>query len=341
MSKPIVSTSKIAPVSGELKGTIWTLEVNSPLVIKYSVSSSGNDTPYIYQKIDWGDGAVVRSSRVPIGRNFQSQHAYDKVGEYLITLGAINTANEECDYDANNTIRLRVVPLAATKQPTSKWRGLALPLASIADNFEAINDTYISTRHSLASDASAGEATLVIAGDAFEFEKGAQITVVENNKLLTSGNVLEATLNVVTLNVELVDNYTRDYAVVEVIRQNLGRTFRRQEPKPSWYFPISTDAQLVKAEMSAILATRLGERVMLRDFGSRVHELVFEQNDPTLELFVRRYIISALEKWAPRVEILRSDITRKNNDLSITLAVKHNLETFEVDYNLNELLLIA
>ena len=56
-----------------------------------------------------------------------------------------------------------------------------------------------------------------------------------------------------------------------------------------------------------ILGTRIGERFMRPDFGSRLHELVFEPNDSVLKSMIRHYVIEAIRKWEKRVVI--TDVT--------------------------------
>lgn len=340
MSSPIVATTKITPSSGELKGLVWVFEVNAPVVFKYAVESTGNSKPYCHQKIDWGDGNIVQSPRVPIGRKFQSQHAYSEVGEYTIRLGAINLDREECDYNTFNSIRVRVVPLGKEKQDFSRWRGLALPYKSIADNLAAVEDVYLSSVHALASNALSGETSIVIAGEGLEFERGASVQITQEDRFVTSAKVLSTELNVVYLDFPLSSNYEASEAQVQLERYNLGRKFHKELSAPSWYFPVSKDGNLVKAEIAAILSTRIGERVMLRSFGSRLHELVFDPNDGYTKQLATQYVVGAIQQWAPRATISKSSIIQKDDEMRIILEVNHNLETFQIDFGVNEVLML-
>lgn len=340
MSTPVVSTTKISPSSGELKGLVWVFEVNAPVVFKYAVESTGNSQPYCHQKIDWGDGNVVQSPRVPIGRKFQSQHAYSEVGEYTIKLGAINLDREECSYNSFNSIRVRVVPLAKNKQDLYKWRGLALPYKSIADNLAAVEDVFLSSVHTIASNALVGETSIVIAGEGLEFEVGASVQITQEDRFVTSAKVLATELNVVSLDIPLADNYEASEAQVQLERYNLGRKFHKELPPASWYFPISKDGALVRAEIAAILSTRLGERVMLRSFGSQLHELVFDQNDDYIKQLATQYVNQAIERWAPRATITKSTVIQEGDEMRIVLEINYNLETFHIDFNVNEVLLL-
>jgi len=52
-----------------------------------------------------------------------------------------------------------------------------------------------------------------------------------------------------------------------------------------------------------ILSTRPGERFFLPEFGSRLPELVFQQNDIVFRALARQYIIDAIRRWEKRLVI--------------------------------------
>ena len=55
--------------------------------------------------------------------------------------------------------------------------------------------------------------------------------------------------------------------------------------------------------MRNILSTPLGTRFFLPSFGSRIHELIFEQNDFIFSELLEVYTRDALSRWEPRVVI--------------------------------------
>lgn len=67
---------------------------------------------------------------------------------------------------------------------------------------------------------------------------------------------------------------------------------------------VNREQEHIENSIHQILATRIGERFMLPEFGSRLHELVFEPNTEVLRGLVRFYISEALRRWEKRVEIL-------------------------------------
>lgn len=71
-----------------------------------------------------------------------------------------------------------------------------------------------------------------------------------------------------------------------------------------------------------ILSTRPGERFMRPEFGSRLKDLVFEQNDQVLKELIRHYVISAIKRWEKRVIItgVSFDDAPANTDRNLLLV---------------------
>ncbi len=76
-----------------------------------------------------------------------------------------------------------------------------------------------------------------------------------------------------------------------------------------------------------ILGTRIGERFMRPEFGSRLKDLVFEPNDEVLKGLVRHYVIEAIERWEKRVYVTgvsfdESPLTIDQNVLLVRVAYR-------------------
>ncbi|MEH2435505.1 MAG: GPW/gp25 family protein [Nostoc sp.] len=88
---------------------------------------------------------------------------------------------------------------------------------------------------------------------------------------------------------------------------------------------LSSEAQKVKESIWLILRTDLGERLYRPDFGCRLSELAFAPLNKDTLLRIRIYILEALQKWEPRIEI---DEVRADPD---TIAGRVNII---IDYRL-------
>lgn len=63
------------------------------------------------------------------------------------------------------------------------------------------------------------------------------------------------------------------------------------------------DADHLRQSVRDILSTRIGTRVMLRDYGSNIPELVDSPINRTTIAAIRADIIHALGDWEPRIEV--------------------------------------
>jgi phage baseplate assembly protein W len=74
-----------------------------------------------------------------------------------------------------------------------------------------------------------------------------------------------------------------------------------------------------------ILGTRLDERPMLRQFGTRIRSLVHDPNDDVLADIAEKQAREALLRWEPRIVVTDSQIERDPDDglLQIRLRYVH------------------
>ena len=77
------------------------------------------------------------------------------------------------------------------------------------------------------------------------------------------------------------------------------------------------DRDLVEQSIKIILGTPRGSRFMLPEFGSRLNELLFEQNDEVLEDLITYFIYEALTMWEKRVKFVDVVFKRDQNDESV------------------------
>lgn len=87
---------------------------------------------------------------------------------------------------------------------------------------------------------------------------------------------------------------------MSVVADN-GMTFPQKFNKKG-FFEFTDDIYLlVRMSIYQILGTRIGERVMLPEFGSRIHEILMEPIDAIAIALARVYTIEAIKRWEPRV----------------------------------------
>ena len=99
----------------------------------------------------------------------------------------------------------------------------------------------------------------------------------------------------------------------------------------------SREHEHIRESVLQILGTRIGERFMNPEFGSRLKDLVFEQNDEVLKGLLRHYVIDAIKRWEKRVIIteVRFDDRPLNIDCNLLLVhIAYRVIQSQVDGNL-------
>ena len=76
----------------------------------------------------------------------------------------------------------------------------------------------------------------------------------------------------------------------------------------------------IRQAVLLLLSTRPGERVMRPDYGCDLHRLVFSPNDNTTAGLAIHYVRRAVERWEPRVDVIRVDAGR-NPDSATRLDI--------------------
>jgi phage baseplate assembly protein W len=66
----------------------------------------------------------------------------------------------------------------------------------------------------------------------------------------------------------------------------------------------------VRQSLILLLSTTPGERVMRPDYGCPLHRLMFWPNDATTAGLAIHYVRQAIQRWEPRIDILRLDAGR-------------------------------
>lgn len=82
----------------------------------------------------------------------------------------------------------------------------------------------------------------------------------------------------------------------------------------------SEAAAKIRQNVLLILGTRIGERAMLRQFGTRIASLVHDPNDDVLADLIRNQARDALLSWEPRILITQAEVQSNEGELRLTLT---------------------
>lgn len=87
---------------------------------------------------------------------------------------------------------------------------------------------------------------------------------------------------------------------------------------------ISGDSK-INESIKMILSTRVGERAFMPEFGSKLHEAIFQQNTMITRDLIKMYVHEALSSWEKRIEILEIEVgdIDDTNIIPITIYYKY------------------
>lgn len=92
------------------------------------------------------------------------------------------------------------------------------------------------------------------------------------------------------------------------------------------------DVELIGQSIMDILSTPTGTRFFLREYGSRIDELMFEPNDSVLKTLLRHFIKEAINLWEKRVRFEDIDFQFEEATIKCSILVSivatNRLETF-------------
>ncbi len=123
---------------------------------------------------------------------------------------------------------------------------------------------------------------------------------------------------------------------MELTRPFLGR---------GWSFPPEFDRKAgavlmleeetdIQSSLHILLSTRLGERVMLPEYGCNMDSLVFEAMNLTLLTYLKDLVENAILYHEPRIELDKVIIdTTSQNEGLLLIEIHYNVRTTNSRYN--------
>ena len=96
----------------------------------------------------------------------------------------------------------------------------------------------------------------------------------------------------------------------------------------------------VRQAILLLFSTAPGERVMRPDYGVPLRRLVFSPNDDTTAGLAIHYVKQALDRWEPRITVLKLDAGRDGSDparlaISLTYRLRTTAQTQEIAFSIN------
>jgi len=99
----------------------------------------------------------------------------------------------------------------------------------------------------------------------------------------------------------------------------------------------SREHEHIRESILQILGTCPGERFMNPEFGSRLNDLVFEQDDEVIKGLIRYYVIDAVKRWEKRIVLSSISFNQSQQDSNsnvIQLNISYRVINSQVEDNL-------
>jgi phage baseplate assembly protein W len=294
---------------------------NDPVSIRFVCSSTGNSHPDVKFAVNWGDGDQEVMSGFLVGQEIQIEHVYENNGDYNISVSAVNTDGL---FSLKKTSAIRVMALDERKKDLSRWIGMALPRTSIDLAVQSLQDSYPSVSYTLAFPASEGDFEVILNAVSVSDLVEAEYTIFQQGKLYSSGRILKAEGNRLTLDTALNASYDAK-AEFEIHNRSISSgMIKARSTDYSWLFQTATDDELIRSSFIINLSVRKGERVMLPTFGSNLHIIPFEQNDLYTKQLLQLEVVAPIATWEPRAEISQVSIrSSANNEVELNMSYRY------------------
>jgi len=90
----------------------------------------------------------------------------------------------------------------------------------------------------------------------------------------------------------------------------------------------------IESSLEILLSTRLGERIMLPDYGCNLDEMVFEAMNLTMRTYLKDLVEHAILYHEPRIELEKLEIdTSRETEGVLLIIVDYRVRTTNSRYN--------
>mgnify|MGYP003143449558 CR=1 FL=1 len=116
------------------------------------------------------------------------------------------------------------------------------------------------------------------------------------------------------------------------VKVGMSLPFSRGDDTDGWFATTSTTIEAIKNNITNLLNTNTGERLMQPNLGTDLRDILFEQIDESTMILIQDTILDALQIWLPFVDV--RDIQIETNDDSKT--IDNNRIRVKIIFNLNK-----
>ena len=132
-----------------------------------------------------------------------------------------------------------------------------------------------------------------------------------------------------------INDTTRNPYIVDRdsnVKVGMSLPFRRGDDSDGWFATTSTTIEAIKNNITNLLNTNTGERLMQPNLGTDLRDILFEQIDEGTMLKIQDTILDALQIWLPFVDVRDIQVLTNDDEKNID----NNRIRVKIIFNLNK-----
>lgn len=325
MSVPVLSTPTVVG-SATRDGRNY-VNIDTPTTIRLTCVSSGTQAKSVQLRISWGDDTETVAEGL-VGLEEGVSHTYADFGIYTISVVAVNEMREE---SALRSVPVWVERVTERQKKLVRWRGLALPTADSRSSIAVRANEYQTIDFGLAANAFTDQTEITVTGRTAGY-LGAEFVLSQTGRLYTSGRIVGAQNNQFVLDTALADNYTAAARLEVTQRSYSGTTVAVPDRSSPWFFPISTDEDLIRSSLTVCFSCRKMEMLHLPEFGSELPRMPFEPGDLITAGLIEIELRDAAA-WEPRARLDDISVVLDGNTISVSSSIRYNGDSKSAIFN--------
>jgi len=88
----------------------------------------------------------------------------------------------------------------------------------------------------------------------------------------------------------------------------------------------SSDKQAIKADLMHLILTRRGERLYLPDFGTDLLKYIFEMNDSSTHVEIKKHLNGIIKKYLPNLQVNEVIVEQnQNSEYAVTVRIDYTI----------------
>lgn len=325
MSAPVLSAPTV--VGSTVRDGRDYVSIDAPVTIRALCTSSGNDVQSVSLRVSWGDDTETVAEAF-VGLEEPISHIYADFGIYAISIQAINSQRQESTL---RSVTVWVERISERQRKLVRWRGLALPTTDSKASIAIQENGYQTVEFSLAANVFTDATQISISGRTAGY-LGAEFVISQPGRFYTSGRVVEATENLLTLDTALADDYTASARIELTRRSYTSATMSVPDQSSPWFFPISTDEELIRSALTVCFSCRKMELLHLPEFGSDLPRMPFEPSDDVTAGLIELELGEAAA-WEPRAKLDSVNVVLSGNKITVNAGIKYNGDSKNAIFN--------